>query len=90
VLKNDGKKRTSFIQLNPDYTLLDVSLVDSTMGKSLKLKYKNYNRDNIKPFALEREFQLNDEQHTVVFVTFSKVKINEPLKFPFNVKEKYE
>lgn len=90
VLKNDGKKRTSFIQLNPDYTLLDVNLVDSTMGKSLKLKYKNYNRDNTKPFALEREFQLNDEQHTVVFVTFSKVKIDEPLKFPFNVKEKYE
>ena len=90
TLKNDGRRRTSFIELNPDYTILSTDLVDSTMNKSLKLKYKNYNRDNSKPFSLDREVQLNDADNTRLFITFSKVKINEPLKFPFNVKEKYE
>jgi len=90
TLKNDGKKRTSFIELNPDFTMLSTDLVDSAMGKSLKLKYKNYNRDNVNPFSLDREVQLNDADNTRLFINFSKVKINEPLKFPFNVKEKYE
>lgn len=90
MLKNDGKRRTSFIELNPDFTMLSTDLVDSAMGKSLKLKYKNYNRDNVNPFSLDREVQLNDADNTRLFINFSKVKINEPLKFPFNVKEKYE
>ncbi len=90
TLKNDGKKRTSFIELNPDFTLLNTDLVDSAMGKSLKLKYKNYSHDNAKPFALDREVQLNDADNTRLFINFSKVKINEPMKFPFTVKEKYD
>jgi aminoglycoside phosphotransferase family enzyme len=67
-----------------------MDLIDSVMGRSLNLKYKDYNRDNAKPFALEREVDLNDEKKTNIFINFSKVKINEPLKFPFTVKEKYE
>lgn len=90
VLLSDGKKKSSTIYLNPDYTVLNMDLVDSSLGKSLKLKYKNYNRDNQKPFALDRELELNDINHTHLLINFSKVIINQPQKFPFNIKEKYE
>jgi len=90
VLLSDGKKKSSTIYLNPDYTMLNMDLVDSSLGKSLKLKYRNYNRDNQKPFALDRELELNDASNTHVLVNFSKVVINQPQKFPFNIKEKYE
>ncbi len=90
VLLSDGKRKSSTITINPDYTMLNMDVVDSAVGKSLKVKYKNYNRDNPKPFALERELELNDRQNTHVIINFSKVVINQPQKFPFNVKEKYE
>lgn len=90
VLLSNGKKKSSTIYLNPDYTMLNMDVVDSTLGKSLKLRYKNYNRDNEKPFALDRELELDDAQNTHVLINFSKVVINQPQKFPFNVKEKYE
>ena len=60
------------------------------MGKSLNLRYRGYNRDNAKPFSLDREMELNDAKHTNVFINFSRVKVNEPQRMPFNVKEKYD
>ncbi len=90
VLLSNGKKKSSTIYLNPDYTVLNMDLVDSSLGKSLKLKYRNYNRDNQKPFALDRELELNDANNTHLLINFSKVIINQPQKFPFNIKEKYE
>jgi hypothetical protein len=90
LLTSSQKKIQNTLYLNPDYTIWRMDLIDSAMGKSLNLKYKSYNRDNKKPFALERELDLNDEKKTNVFINFSKVKIDSPLKFPFNVKEKYD
>jgi hypothetical protein len=89
VMLTSGKKKIqNTLYLNSDYTIWRMDVIDSLMGKSMKLKYKSYNHDNAKPFALERELELNDSKKTNVFIYFSKVKINEPLKFPF--KEKYE
>ncbi len=86
MLTSSKKKIRNTLYLNPDYTIWRMDVIDSVMGKSLNLKYKEYNHDNVKPFALERELDLNDSHKTDVFITFSKVKINEPLKFPFTVK----
>ena len=90
VLTSERDNIVNALYLNPDYTLRQMHLTDSAMGKSLNLTYRDYNRDNIKPFALNREITLNDEKHTNVFVSFSRVKVNEPQKMPFNVKEKYD
>jgi hypothetical protein len=90
VLTSGKNKIKNTLYLNPDYTLWRMNLIDSAMGKSLNLRYRDYNRDNLKPFALDRAIELNDEKHTNVFVNFSRVKVNEPQKMPFNVKEKYD
>ena len=90
VLTSGERKVGNALYLNPDYTLRRMHLTDSAMGKSLALAYLNYNRDNAKPFALDRELELNDEKHTRVFINFSRVKVDEPQKMPFNVKEKYD
>lgn len=90
LLTSSQKRIQNTLYLNPDYTIWRMDLIDSVMGKSLNLKYRDYNRDNLKPFALDRQLELNDEKKTNIFINFSKVKINEPLKFPFNVKEKYD
>jgi len=86
MLTSSKKKIKNTLYLNSDYTILKMDLIDSVMGKSMNLKYKEYNRDNARPFALERELDLNDPEKTNVFISFSKVKINGPLKFPFAVK----
>lgn len=90
MLTSGRNKISNTLYLNPDYTLWRMNLIDSAMGKSLNLRYRDYNRENATPFALDREMELNDEKHTNVFIKFSRVKVNEPQKMPFNVKEKYD
>ncbi len=90
VLTSNQRKFRNTLYLNPDYTLWRMDLIDSTLGKTLHLRYRTYNRDNKKPFALDREMDLNDDKQTHVMINFSRVKTDEPQKMPFNVKEKYE
>jgi hypothetical protein len=90
MLTSGQMKVRNTLYLNPDYTLWRMDLIDSTMGKSLKLRYRNYNRDNKQPFAQDREMELGDEKKTNIIINFSRVKVDEPQKMPFNVKEKYE
>lgn len=90
VLTSGERKIGNTLYLNPDYTLWRMDLIDSAMGKSLKLRYRNYNREHKQPFAEDRELELDDEKKTNVLINFSRVKVNEPQKMPFNVKEKYD
>ena len=90
VLTSRDGALVNALYLNPDYTLRRTHLVDSAMGKSLLMHFATYTRDQQQPFALDRELELDDEKKTTVVIYFSRVKVNEPQKMPFNVKDKYE
>ena len=90
VLTSRDGALVNALYLNPDYTLRRTHLVDSAMGKSLLMRFATYTREQAQPFALDRELELDDEKKTTVVINFSRIKVNEPQKMPFNVKDKYE
>lgn len=86
LLTSERRKLRNTVYLNPDYTMVRMDLVDSAVGKTLHLRYHDYNRDTNRPFALDREMDLNDSKQTRVFINFSRVRIDEPQKMPFDGK----
>ena len=78
------------IQLNADYRLLTMLLVDASTQRTLEATFTQYDSTATKPFSSQRSITLHNPHPTLIEINFSKLKINEPLLFPFNPKEKFE
>jgi len=73
-----------------DLTIEKMTLTDTAKNQSVDIKLKDYEMVGDKPFSNKRQITLKAPEVYTADFDFSKVKINQPLNFPFKVSSKYE
>ena len=76
-----------------DYTFSEMRLKYPVQNQDVLIKFENYKEFEEKPFAFERFIDVKSgDQVANISMNFSRVKIDQDLKFPFDApgKEKYE
>lgn len=77
---------TNSITLNRQFMNIMQEIHDGSSG-SVKTSTQQYDPQYNPPFPLWRKIEVRHPSETQIVITFSKVKVNEPMKLPFNVKE---
>ena len=72
--------------ISKNYLPLQQMIADSAAG-TLRTANDHYDRQFPQPFSLSRKIVLKRPKLTSIEITFSKVKLNEPVKFPFKTDE---
>lgn len=85
---NDSDWSSSILVNNKDFLTHQFLMQNTRKQKKLMIEFYNYNYDNAFPFSLDRYMEINNPDPITISVDYSKIKINDPLKFPFN--NKYE
>jgi len=75
---------------NEAFTIKEMCVADSTKNQSISVKMSNYKDLNDKQFAHRRVIDVKTPDVYHAEIDFSKIKINEPLSFPFKASRKYE
>jgi hypothetical protein len=86
LLKWEEQMTSNSLTLDNRYRNLLQNIMDGP-AKSVSVTAEQYDIQYTPSFSLWRKIQLVNLNETQIVITFSKVKINEPLKLPFNVKE---
>lgn len=76
--KNTVTLNRSF--LNVLQTVKDSSAADLTISQQYEIPYTD-------PFSLWRKIEMRHPQAMQIIITFSKIKLNEPVKLPFTLNE---
>lgn len=90
VVEDNSSTIKNTIRLNADYTLLTMMISDVSNQRNMISTFTEYDSSAAKPFSMARSIIISHPQTTSVDITFSKIKIDEPLQFPFNTSEKFE
>ena len=75
------------IQLNSGYRLLTMFLTDVLNQRSMEATFAQYDTTVVQPFSMQRSITIRNPKTSNIDISFSKLKINEPLEFPFNLHE---
>ncbi|MGB1205523.1 MAG: DUF4292 domain-containing protein [Chitinophagales bacterium] len=75
---------------NQAFTIREMCVADSSKNQSISVKMSNYKDLNDKKFAHRRVIDVKTPDTYHAEIDFSKIKINEPLSFPFKASRKYE
>ena len=68
-----------------NYTLAQSVLTDKMMGREMSVTFGGYSQEMGKPFAGDRNIDIKGAKHVSLHLTFSKIKVNEILSFPFDI-----
>jgi len=82
TLVSDAKDIKDSIVLSKTWQPIQQFIEDSS-ASSLKAFNEQYDTQYTPPFSLLRKITVRRRDEMVIEVTFSKIKLNEPLKFPF-------
>lgn len=85
LLKWESATQTNSLTLNRAFLPLLQTIRDSSAD--LRITHQQYEIPYTSPFSLWRKIELLRPEAMQIVVTFSKIKINEPVKLPFNGKE---
>ncbi len=85
---NDSEWNSNILVNNKDFLIHQFLMQNLKKQKKMMIEFYNYNYDNASPFSLDRYMEINDPDPTTISIDYSKIKINAPVKFPFN--NKYE
>jgi len=91
LLVSQGEKNSikNYISFNSqDMNIRQMHVIDQNNNQSILIKYDEYTPVKDKLFALKRQVQLIKNGTTNIEIHFSKLKIDEPLSFPFTVPDK--
>lgn len=75
---------------NQAFTINEMCVADSSKNQSISVKMSDYNDLANKKFAHRRVIDVKTPDTYHAEIDFSKIKINEPLSFPFKASRKYE
>jgi len=84
----DSDWSSNILVNNKDFLIHQFAMQNVHRQKKLLINFYNYNYDNTTPFSLDRDMEINNPDPITISIDYSKIKINEGLKFPFN--NKYE
>lgn len=87
-VSNDSDWNSNILVNNKDFLIHQFLMQNTRKQKKLMMEFYNYNYDNAFPFSLDRYMEINNPDPITISVDYSKIKINDQLKFPFN--NKYE
>ncbi|MEO6166767.1 MAG: DUF4292 domain-containing protein [Chitinophagales bacterium] len=85
LLKWEAATQATSLTLNRTFLPVLQTITDSST--SLRITQQQYEIPYTSPFSLWRRIELLRPEAMQIVITFSKIKINEPVKLPFNVKE---
>ena len=69
-----------------NYTLAKTLLTDKMAGQEMSITFDGYTAESGHPFSAERKIELRQGSKVITLhLSYGKVKINEPLVFPFEV-----
>jgi hypothetical protein len=84
----DSDWNSNILVNNKDFLIHQFLMQNTRKQKKLMIEFYNYNYDNAFPFSLDRYMEINNPDPITISVDYSKIKINDQLRFPFN--NKYE
>lgn len=73
-----------------NYTITRLMVTDSINHRNLSVDLSNYLPVSNKPFAHKRTVKMDATDTYTAKIEMSKIKVNEPLEFPFSVGDNYE
>ncbi|MBK9730800.1 MAG: DUF4292 domain-containing protein [Chitinophagaceae bacterium] len=85
-LKWEQSSQTNLILLDHKFLEKKQTVTDSTTA-SMNIIQQQYDIPYTSAFSLWRKIELIRPQQMQIVITFSKIKINEPVKLPFTVKD---
>jgi hypothetical protein len=85
---SDSDWNSNILVNNKDFLIHQFLMQNMRKQKKLMIEFYNYNYDNAVPFSLDRYMEINNPDPITISIDYSKIKINDMLKFPFN--NKYE
>ncbi len=74
------------LMLSRKFQLMSMKMVDAAHNRDLAIDYFQYNPQLSKPFSEERVLVITQPKPVEISILFNKVKVNEPVKFPFRIK----
>jgi hypothetical protein len=93
-VKQDDTDVKAFYQdiwLNPEnFKITKVSMKEITNDKKLDAYYSKFEDINGQLFPFDILFEITADEKISVEVDYSRIRIDEPLKFPFSIPSKYE
>jgi hypothetical protein len=84
----DSEWNSNILVNNKDFLIHQFLMQNMKKQKKMRIEFYNYNYDNVSPFSLDRYMEINNPDPITISIDYSKIKINNPVKFPFN--NKYE
>lgn len=85
-LKWENDLQSNSITLGRNFRTLSQTITDSAEA-TVSILQQQYEIPDTSPFSLWRKIELIRPQQATIIITFSKIKVNQPVKLPFNVKE---
>ena len=85
-LVSTSGRQSNVINLNGVFLPVQQTISDSAMA-TLSISQQQYEIPYTSPFSLWRKIELRQPQAMEIIITFSKIKVNEPVKLPFSVNE---
>ena len=74
-----------------NYTISKILLKDKLLTQQMLITFDNYNLIEGKPFSYYRYIEVNRDGVVLkLTIDFTKIRLNEPLTYPFEVSEKYK
>ena len=85
LLKWKSEKQSNTVTLDDHFKNLFQMIADGMAG-TLSVSLEQYDAQYTPSFSLWRKIELINENPTQIVITFSKVKLNEPVRMPFDAK----
>lgn len=90
-LKDRSDNLKFMVYIEPqNYTITRLMVVDSVNQRHLGVDLSNYQPVGNKPFAHKRLVRFSSAEVYEADIELSKIKVNEPMDFPFSVSDRYE
>ncbi|MBE9483275.1 MAG: DUF4292 domain-containing protein [Bacteroidetes bacterium] len=93
-VKKDETDAKAFIQniwLNPEnFKITRVNIKEITNDKKLDAYYSNFKDHEGQLFPFDILFEITADEKITVKVDYSRIRLDEPLTFPFSIPSKYE
>ncbi len=89
--ETDAKAYYQDIWLNPDnFKITRVNIKEITNDKKLDAYYSDFKDEEGQLFPFRIIFEITADENVTVKVNYSRIRIDEPLSFPFSIPDKYE
>lgn len=86
ILRSNDLTVDNTLELSANYFLRSMKIKDNTASRDLMIRYFLFDITMASPFCMERLITIKQPKAMEIKLTFTKAKMNEPVKFPFNRK----